>query len=1221
MSLLRGGGAVHMTASAWHLGGSTRPVTPGCLSELPKSGHEQQAACVSSYVAPTATDANWFSVPDDVDHTEVLRMIGSQVQQKNTSFGRSRADKPCGGHECHAPDRSLCMPDASTGQPVLSCGSVSFEAPISSVSTLTSTATLPPSPVRAQRGICWGSAASQIDSTDVSTAGASMQLLTGGAASFSGTLEPQESLLVSEPPPSSPPLLRWAPECSRQTFSGARNLSESRRLSFDENEVYLVREIQDHTSGTLWRPGPSQPTRQQFFNTASAGAAVGAQTSVLTVDAATSTKFVLQPSGSNWQASSLTYTDSESTTKKWERSLGGVDCVPSACEWDLMPLGGMPQSQVYPPSLPIAHEEQDVWMGAAGATHRPTMIFDVVSDSRDGNACDESGAFGGGAVFPSAPNAPPPAVCPRAPESGDLLPTAVAPVIKFSPGSGRSQAAARRQVTDSFEIMDACPDTTTAVTADAETCNIEDTAKAQACSSYEVEAGLESWSLCTAGTPAGRCESTTGTVPSTTGFADGDDTHHHIVEPGILLSPSLDGVASSSVRRVASVTGIPPATGDAFNTEDTQFVDFRAGLTHAVPAEKRTNCHRSSVYSATACVQDGNCALSNTDRSVVESDAVTEAGEPVTYEETKRNVSETCRSSFAVDGESAAEGCSGSTWSEPLTGERGRVSMRHQRAMSGSSNEDAIETNFFPLLDHTIWNVLEEHVAGTACSRPGRLSFNNCAAPSLFDVGTQGGKGQVVAGGTMMLQGSERRNSSLASEGLIRGNGPCIIQRTDGSFLRTKGIAPQDPKKRVLRRVMFSKTKICPWFEQGKCLRGDLCNYAHCRAELRVLPVVKKLCLSYLKVGRCRNPHCSFAHSAEEVEDSKKTKQEAQWQWRHFDVAAGLWESDCAQKAVASDERSNSRLVASSLLMTARPGREVADRATLQVGQMIGASTSARMSKSLSTSPASDGTAGIPLQSLMDTRCVEASLCEFFGSRSDLEYSHGPKSRRPLNGGRPEERSVAPRVLAEASGKLSSCFSTNENYENGKSHSSWPSGLCQTAAPGIQLQEYGVEENESFMLNDALVASEFQQLTLINGQKGTRLNGHTHGMDGHTIAWIHDGTQSLRQDNQDGRNTEGMRDLPTPGSLQPFPSHSEGEARSSGRGLQRCSTTEHLIGDTPLGLKSDVVLAVFRQQLKNMISKFYGDVGGLPPDVTAKPIVDTPAEDKGENHLHQPQRQ
>ncbi|EPT31246.1 zinc finger (CCCH type) motif-containing protein [Toxoplasma gondii ME49] len=1221
MSLLRGGGAVHMTASAWHLGGSTRPVTPGFLSELPESGHEQQAACVSSCVAPTATDANWFSVPDEVDHAEGLRMIGSQVQQKNTSLGRPRADKPCCGRECHAPDRSLCMPDASTGQPVLSCGSVSFEAPISSVSTLTSTATLPPSPVRAQRGICWGSAGSQIESTDVSTSGTSMQLLAGGVASFSGTLEPQESLFVSEPPPSSPPLLRWAPECSRQTFSGARNPSESRRLSFDQNEVYQVRQIQEHTSGTLWRPRPSQPARQQLFNNVSTGAAIGAHTSVLKLDAATSTKSVLQPSGSNWQASNLTYTDTESTTKRWERSLGGAEGVPSACEWDHMPLGGMPQSQINSASLPIAHEEQDAWMGAAGATHRPTMIFDVVSDSRDGNACDESGAFGGGAVFPSAPNVPPPAVCPRAPESGDVLPTAVAPVSKFSPGSGCSQAAARRQVTDSFEIMDACPNTTTAVTADAETFNIEDTAKMQACSSYEVEAGLESWSLCTVGTPAGRCESTTGTVPTTTGFSDGDDRHHHIVEPGILLAPSLDGVASSSVRRVASVTCIPSANGDAFNTEDSQFVDFRAGLTHEMPPEKRTQCHWSGVCSATACVQDGNCALSNTDRSVVESDAVTEAGEPVAYEETKRNVGETCGSSFLADGESAAEGYSGSTWSDPLTGERGRVSARHQRPMSSSSNEDAIETNLFPLLDHTIWNALEEHVAGTACSRPGRLSYNNCAAPSLFDVGAQGGKGQVVAGGTMMLQGSERRNSSLASEGLIRGNGPCIIQKTDGSFLRTKGIAPQDPKKRVLRRVMFSKTKICPWFEQGKCLRGDLCNYAHCRAELRVLPVVKKLCLSYLKVGRCRNPHCSFAHSTEEVEDSKKTKQEAQWQWRHFDVAAGLWESDCAQKAVASDERSSSRLVASSLLMTARLGREAADRTTLQTGQMIDASTSARMSKSLSASPASEGTAGISLQSLMDTRCVEASLCEIFGSRSDLEYINGPKCCRPLNGGRPEERSVAPRVLAEASGKLSSCFSTNENCENGRSHSSWPSGLCQAAGPGIRVQECGTEDSESFMLNDALVASEFQQLTLINVQKGTRLNGHTHGVDGHTTAWIHDGTQSLRQDNQDGRNTESMTDLPNPGSLQPFASHSENEARGSGRGLQRRSTTERLIGDTPLGLQSDVVLAVFRQQLKDMISKFYGDVGGPPPDVTAKPIADAPSEDKGESHRQQTKRQ
>ncbi|PHJ24397.1 zinc finger (ccch type) motif-containing protein [Cystoisospora suis] len=198
------------------------------------------------------------------------------------------------------------------------------------------------------------------------------------------------------------------------------------------------------------------------------------------------------------------------------------------------------------------------------------------------------------------------------------------------------------------------------------------------------------------------------------------------------------------------------------------------------------------------------------------------------------------------------------------------------------------------VFERTVWVAFEERV--TAAATGADPSTASARVNGAVTSGTEPGsvtRGLGVAEDSMTTRptgvGATAGSGVGGDVGVILGQGPCIIQRLDGSLLRTKGIAPQDPNKRAVRRMMFSKTKICPWFEQGKCLRGDLCNYAHSRDELRVLPVTKRLCPSYMKMGRCSNPHCSFAHSIEEVEDSKRRKQGGHWHWRHLGGADDVW--------------------------------------------------------------------------------------------------------------------------------------------------------------------------------------------------------------------------------------------------------------------------------------------------------------------------------------------
>mmetsp|Transcript_11616 Transcript_11616/g.23459 ORF Transcript_11616/g.23459 Transcript_11616/m.23459 type:complete len:298 (+) Transcript_11616:3-896(+) len=66
----------------------------------------------------------------------------------------------------------------------------------------------------------------------------------------------------------------------------------------------------------------------------------------------------------------------------------------------------------------------------------------------------------------------------------------------------------------------------------------------------------------------------------------------------------------------------------------------------------------------------------------------------------------------------------------------------------------------------------------------------------------------------------------------------------------------------------FEKTQLCKFYENGWCLRGTACTFAHSTAELEALPNFRKskLCADFAKFGTCANgTACNFAHGKGEL--------------------------------------------------------------------------------------------------------------------------------------------------------------------------------------------------------------------------------------------------------------------------------------------------------------------------------------------------------------------
>jgi hypothetical protein len=64
----------------------------------------------------------------------------------------------------------------------------------------------------------------------------------------------------------------------------------------------------------------------------------------------------------------------------------------------------------------------------------------------------------------------------------------------------------------------------------------------------------------------------------------------------------------------------------------------------------------------------------------------------------------------------------------------------------------------------------------------------------------------------------------------------------------------------------FHKTKMCTFYQQGRCDRGSGCPFAHHKSELLPSPdlVKTKLCYSYFR-GKCNDRRCKFAHGSREL--------------------------------------------------------------------------------------------------------------------------------------------------------------------------------------------------------------------------------------------------------------------------------------------------------------------------------------------------------------------
>lgn len=70
--------------------------------------------------------------------------------------------------------------------------------------------------------------------------------------------------------------------------------------------------------------------------------------------------------------------------------------------------------------------------------------------------------------------------------------------------------------------------------------------------------------------------------------------------------------------------------------------------------------------------------------------------------------------------------------------------------------------------------------------------------------------------------------------------------------------------------IFFHKTKMCKFFPQGACIKGESCSFAHVQSELACPPDLyrTRMCMAYIKIGRCKDgDHCKYAHQRAELRD------------------------------------------------------------------------------------------------------------------------------------------------------------------------------------------------------------------------------------------------------------------------------------------------------------------------------------------------------------------
>lgn len=75
----------------------------------------------------------------------------------------------------------------------------------------------------------------------------------------------------------------------------------------------------------------------------------------------------------------------------------------------------------------------------------------------------------------------------------------------------------------------------------------------------------------------------------------------------------------------------------------------------------------------------------------------------------------------------------------------------------------------------------------------------------------------------------------------------------------------------------FLKTKLCKFFTQNRCTKGELCSFAHSRSEMKpCLDFFRtKMCPKLVNVGHCEDGFkCKFAHHKDELRKAGLRKKE-----------------------------------------------------------------------------------------------------------------------------------------------------------------------------------------------------------------------------------------------------------------------------------------------------------------------------------------------------------